>query len=89
MLMDCDMPEMSGLEAARQWRAIERGWRSAIPIVGLSRNAGNDYSRCIAAGMNECLSKPLRREDMARCFARWMQTAAPAKGCVPSLCFEG
>ncbi len=74
VLMDCEMPDMSGLEATRRWRRIERTRPSAIPIVGLSRNGAADLAGCRAAGMNDCLSKPLDRSELERCFKRWLRT---------------
>jgi CheY-like chemotaxis protein len=89
VLMDCDMPEMSGLEATRLWRRVECGWRSAIPIVGVSPRGAADRARCLAAGMNDCLSKPLDRDDVRRCFERWTPSAhAVEKRRVPTVSHE-
>jgi CheY-like chemotaxis protein len=75
VLMDCDMPEMSGLEATQRWRRVECGWRSAIPIVGVSPRGAADRARCLAAGMNDCLRKPLDRDDVRRCLEFWTPAA--------------
>jgi len=89
VLMDCDMPEMCGLEATRLWRRVECGWRSAIPIVGVSPRGAADRIRCLAAGMNDCLSKPLDRDDLRRCFARWTPAARSVeKQHVPTVLHE-
>jgi signal transduction histidine kinase/DNA-binding response OmpR family regulator len=69
VLMDVQMPELDGLEATRQIRA--RWPDRAIRIVGLTANAmAGDREACIAAGMDDYVSKPVRPEDLAAAIAR-------------------
>jgi CheY-like chemotaxis protein/HPt (histidine-containing phosphotransfer) domain-containing protein len=87
VLMDCQMPEMDGYEATRlirRWEQQEapesrRSWR--LPIVALTAHAmKGDRARCLEAGMDDYLTKPLEPGELARSLARWMpqrDAAAP------------
>ena len=78
ILMDMQMPEMDGLEATRQIRLLE-GPR--IPIVALTANAmQSDHDACHAAGMDDFLTKPINRDNLIACLARWN---APAPSIAP------
>ena len=82
LLMDCQMPEMDGFEATAQIRARQRDGRlaRALPIVALTANAvEGDRERCLAAGMDDYLSKPFTRERLAATLQRWLprQTESP------------
>jgi len=71
IFMDCQMPEMDGYEATRALRAQE-GSRHT-PIVALTAGAmEGDAQRCIDAGMDAHLTKPVRLDDFARALARWV-----------------
>lgn len=73
LLMDCQMPNLDGLEAAQQIRALERDGvlRKRVPIVALTANAfDSDRKACLAAGMDDFLAKPVRSEDLARMIVK-------------------
>ena len=77
VLMDCNMPVMDGYEASRQIRRSGR-WPQ-LPIVALTANAmSEERERCRAAGMNDYLAKPFRREELAALLDTWIPvTTAP------------
>ena len=66
IFMDVQMPEMDGLEATRQIRVIERrNGTGRIPIAAMTAYAmSGDRERCLAAGMDDYLSKPLQKSDL-------------------------
>lgn len=76
--MDHQMPEMDGLEATRHIRAMEIGLARRIPIVALTASAmPSDRDECLAAGMDDYLSKPLQRQALAEMLDKWI--ASPVK----------
>ncbi len=74
VLMDTHMPGMDGHEATRRIRAGEVGPVAAhLPIIALTGDAlPQDREQCLAAGMNDYLSKPLRAEALAEALTRWL-----------------
>ncbi len=73
VLMDVAMPEMDGLEATQRIRQIEAG-NSHTPIIALTAHAmSDDRSRCIAAGMDDYVTKPIRLPELAALLAQWTQ----------------
>ena len=76
VLMDMQMPEMDGLEAARRLRA--GGYSAeALPIVALTANAySEDIQACLAAGMQAHLAKPVRVRDLTAVLARFVSPDA-------------
>lgn len=75
ILMDCHMPNLDGIDAAREIRSIERtnGVIKGIPIVALTANVrGEDYDRCMAVGMNDYLTKPLTLKELGVSLSRWL-----------------
>jgi CheY-like chemotaxis protein len=73
ILMDCQMPEMDGYEAARAIRKLERSDRRSTPIVALTADA-LDGSRelSLAAGMNDHLTKPLTLSTLTAKLVEWL-----------------
>jgi hypothetical protein len=74
ILMDCLMPDVDGYEATTRIRAAERVGR--LPIVALTASATvEDRERCLAAGMDDFVSKPVKLAELARALARATRTA--------------
>ena len=74
ILMDCEMPEMDGFAAATaiRGRLDEKG---KIPIIAATAQAmQGDRERCIAAGMDDYLSKPIQRDALEKALVRWLKT---------------
>src|SRR5208282_4970353 len=72
ILMDVAMPEMDGLEATRRIRAMP-GPKGRVPIVAISAHAlENDRQRCMAAGMDDYVTKPIDRAGLLDTVGRWL-----------------
>jgi two-component system, sensor histidine kinase and response regulator len=79
VLMDCQMPEMDGWEATARIRAALAG-RRRLPILALTANASDaDRQRCLDAGMDAHLSKPLKLERLAEALSTWGPTPRDAR----------
>ena len=80
ILMDCQMPIMDGVLATNAIRAREQSEQSAaMPIIALTANAfETDRENCLAAGMNDYLSKPFGREQLSEVLCRWLRSS-PSK----------
>jgi CheY-like chemotaxis protein len=71
VLMDCQMPVMDGYAATAAIRAF-----SKVPIVAMTANAlAGDRERCLAAGMDDYVTKPIKREVLADVLERWVGSA--------------
>ena len=80
IFMDCQMPRMDGFEATSQIREIQkRSGAKQTPIVALTANAmEEDEQRCLSAGMDDYLAKPIESESMGRALKRWLGNAPTA-----------
>jgi signal transduction histidine kinase/DNA-binding response OmpR family regulator len=75
ILMDCQMPVLDGYAATRRWRELEsqRTDGGRLPIVAMTANAmAGDRQRCLDAGMDDYLAKPVSREQLESCLHRWL-----------------
>ncbi len=99
VLMDCQMPDMDGFETTRVIRGHESGVLNRnVPIIAMTAYVmKGDRERCIAAGMNDYLAKPVRQADLANMLAKWLSRAGdtlpvadgqredmPDPGCTPA-----
>ena len=92
VLMDCQMPLMDGYEATRAIRAHEHGTGARVPVVAMTAHTmAGDQEACLAAGMDDYLSKPVRGKALEEVLARWIppQTAQePEPGLIDAGAFD-
>ncbi len=76
ILMDVQMPEMDGLAATRAIRKAELTTGRHIPIIAMTANVmQGDREACIAAGMDDYISKPVNRDKLRQVLERWLPVA--------------
>ncbi len=79
VFMDCQMPEMDGYEATRQIRSRE-GQNGHIPVVAMTANAmAGDRERCLAAGMDDYIPKPVTKAQLIQALVRHLPNLAEAR----------
>ncbi|HEY4984906.1 MAG TPA: response regulator [Verrucomicrobiae bacterium] len=89
IFMDVMMPEMDGLEATRAIRERQKAgatnYHSSIVIVAMTAQAmQGDREKCLAAGMDDYLAKPIRPKDVRAVIERWGSQSAPAAPAAPA-----
>ena len=78
VLLDCQMPDLDGYEVAKEIRRVEEGGRR-IPIVAMTAYVlDGERERCIAAGMDDYLSKPVSTARLGETLGRWMKMPEPS-----------
>lgn len=84
VLMDCEMPVMDGFTATAELRRLEAP-TVHVPIIALTADATSaGRAACLAAGMDDYLAKPFRREALHAALARWLEGKGPAAAPVPA-----
>ncbi|GAB2876551.1 hybrid sensor histidine kinase/response regulator [Nocardioides pacificus] len=75
VLMDCQMPEMDGYEATTRLREIEQGL-TRIPVIAMTASVTEgERERCMAAGMDDFVSKPVSPEELDTVLSRWVPSS--------------
>ncbi len=86
VLMDCQMPVMDGYTATTRWREREEalGDGRHLPIVAMTANAmAGDRQKCLDAGMDDYLPKPVTRSELERCIHHWWDPETAAEDVTP------
>jgi CheY-like chemotaxis protein len=85
VLMDIQMPEMDGLEATRIIRSADGEARNhGIPIIAMTASAmEQDRKRCLDAGMDDYIAKPVTPESLARMIKKWLAGPGPSRADAP------
>jgi PAS domain S-box-containing protein len=78
VLLDCELPDMDGYAAAQELREREAAGQH-VPVIALTAHASEGQrEKCLAAGMDDFLSKPVRLATLAQCLERWINGKSPS-----------
>jgi PAS domain S-box-containing protein len=78
VLMDCQMPGMDGYSTTRELRRRERDSGGHLPVIAMTAGAlAEDRGHCLAAGMDDYVSKPVTADELEQALARWVDAAGP------------
>ena len=81
VLMDCQMPEMDGYEATAEIRRRDAAAKRHTPVVALTASASDsDRERCLSAGMDDFISKPVRTEEISLLLLKWLRDDGESAG---------
>lgn len=73
ILMDCQLPVMSGYEAAKRIRDVEETSGRRVPIIAVTAHASiSDRKKCLASGMDDVINKPWKNRELVRTVAKWL-----------------
>ena len=85
VLMDVQMPELNGLDATRAIRGLD-GDKATVPIVAMTADAMlGDRDKCLAAGMDDYLPKPVDKIELDAAVGRWGGRTSVSAGKAPTI----
>jgi signal transduction histidine kinase/DNA-binding response OmpR family regulator/HPt (histidine-containing phosphotransfer) domain-containing protein len=85
VLMDIQMPEMDGYQATDAIRKLEEHESAKVPIIAMTAHALQGYKeKCLAAGMDDFITKPLKRKELLAMVSKWLSSAGERKAQAPS-----
>lgn len=75
VLMDCEMPDMSGFEATERLRASEAGSGAHVPVIAMTGSVDDETRlHCTTAGMDDFMGKPIDTDELESLLNRWMNS---------------